>query len=742
MISANFSLIYHTDSGLVLNWEMPNGLHLDHLPVRAIVHGTGSFFVWGEGDPEALAPAWAEHDFAMTCFGGLTESPGISHFIEQIGEYAFRAVAKHQRIEAVLEIRLQDGRLLPSLQISCPREGNARPLPLCSAELRIENLCVGEDALFESAHHYGGGVHGSGTLAELSGRGHAFANGCLGLAFPLVYLYHPATSRGIELEFFTDGRPMAWLRPGSTPACATWAVTWSTERLLQPGQAHLYSSGLSISPFTGKPVAAVRQWRDNAAARYGLLPPVLPEWAHNANFIEFDMCQPAERAIRGLTDMRRADDPRWGNYLIEWRDMGYNVLYLIASNPTGRHSLSPFSYAPAEEIGGAAAEQQLLDLAHELDYRVVLWVTTVGLDMDSPEVKEHSDWWVWKKNGLPYCPFGDYASDANPLSSGWRQWLTAQVTEVISRGYDGIFVDGLTPRDSNQAHWEWPGEARNAVHDLVHDLAAHVQSQQDKLVFIEDENVNMQAASGFTCGRYQPTPPKFKRHWAGIGMPFAPEHPSAESIPPELARDYLAMRYASLLPGVVSCDMIEGYYSDACRVWTAQALLAGCALKTFSTSINEPEIFELVHDNGLPSEEECSAAHRLRGHAEFCELLRFCRSESLLRKTPVSLDGVIVEGDAAVVGLLHASEERCLLALLQFADRPATVRVRLAAPDDVPACSRTAAGHPEQHSWQTKEVLYAMTEDALQETGEISGEQALEISLAAYGFRVLELRPR
>ena len=735
------NLVYDKDAGLQLTWAMPNGLTFERVPVRAAVRGTGAFFVWGEGDADALAPVWAEKDFALTCFGGAAESPGTAHTVERLDGQGFRAVARHARAAVTLELRLADGRLVPSLEVSCPREGNGRPLPLAAAELRFENLCVGAGAVFETAHHYGGGVHGYGAIADLKGRGHAFANGCLGLALPLVFLHHPATGHGLELEFLTDGRPLAWLRPGVDPESATWALAWSPERLLQPGQSHVYAGGTSLAPFSGRPVEAARRWRDAAASRYGLRPPTLPAWARNANLIEYDMRQPPERAKRGLTDMLRADDPRWRACLAQWRDMGYNVLYLIASNPTGRHSLSPLSYAPAEAIGGAEAEKGLLDLAHELGYRVVLWVTTVGLDMDAPEVKAHGDWWVWKPSGLPYCPFGDYAADADPLSAGWRQWLVAQVTAVIARGYDGIFVDGLTPRDSNRARWAWPGEARNAVQDLVRDLAAHVHAQRDgTLVFIEDENVNMQAAAGFTCGRYQPGPPKLKRYWAGIGMPFAPDHPSTVAIAAEQVRDYLAMRYASLLPGAVSCDMIEGYYSDASRVWTAQALLAGCAVKTFSTSVNEPETFELIHDIGMPPEAERSPEHRRCGHAEFCELLRFCRAEPLLRQAAVSLDGVVIAGDAAVVGLLHASEERCILALVQFAARPATVQVRLAAPDDVPAVSRAGAGQPQRHAWQTHEVLRAMTEPGPLDDGQISATQTLAVPLQPYGYRVLELR--
>jgi hypothetical protein len=278
------------------------------------------------------------------------------------------------------------------------------------------------------------------------------------------------------------------------------------------------------------------------------------------------------------------------------------------------------------------------------------------------------------------------------------------------------------------------------VQEQVTALARDLRAvKPDVLMFIEDENVMMQAAGGFTCGRYQPSGPKLKRFWAGIGMPFAPDHPSDVRIAPEQARDYMLMRYASLLPGVVSCDMIEGFYSDACRPWTAQSLLAGCSLKAFSTSVGEPESFEFVHDNGLPPVAEQSAAHRRRGHEEFCSLLRLVRDEPLIRHAPLSIEGVRVEGDGAVVGLLHASADRAVLALVQFADRPATVTVSLTEPTDLSEADAKSSDRPHAKRWRVRELLRGFTEVDAQPAGELSPDKPLTVSVGRYGFRVLEL---
>ncbi|MCL2701802.1 MAG: hypothetical protein FWE88_08955 [Phycisphaerae bacterium] len=736
----NIIAVADSSGGLSLSGMCGNGVDLSGVGLRVRLAGQDSFHVWGVGDKASLAPAWSEPDLSLTFFDGAATGVGTTSLSAVSGEtVAWRAEARHKRAVVTLGIRPCGERLAFDLAVTCPP--GQRPLPMCSLELALENLTVGSDGVFETAHHYGGGVHGLGRIDELTARGHAFAHGCLGLALPLVYLHNSADTAGLELEFLVDGRPFAWLRRGRDDRRATFAVAWETDRLLEPGQTHTCGGTISLRPYEGRCVEQVRRYARQVGEHHGLAAPPLPDWARNANIVEYDMLQPPARATRGLTDVRRGDDPRFDGLLSQWRDMGFNVLYLIAPNNTHRHSLSPLDYQPSVRIGGHAGEKRLLDRAHEAGFRVVLWATTVGLDMDSPLIKEHRDAWVAKPDGNIFCPFGDYAADADPQSAFWRAWLTRELADVLARGYDGLFIDGLVPRGSNHMRWSWPGQCRNGVQEQVVALARDLRAEKpDVLMFIEDENVLMQAAGGFTVGRYQPSGPKLKRYWAGIGMPMAPDHPSDIRIAPEQVRDYLAMRYASLLPGTVSCDMIEGYYSDACRPWTAQSLLAGCSLKTFSTSVGEPEIFEFVHDNGMPPETERSADHRRRGHEEFCSLLRLVRDEPLIRHEPLSIEGVRVEGDAAVVGLLHATAGRAVLALVQFADRDATVTVRLAEPTDLSPTDAKSADQPHIKRWQIRELLRGFTEINAQKTGELSPDNPLTVNLGRYGFRVLELR--
>ena len=96
---------------------------------------------------------------------------------------------------------------------------------------------------------------------------------------------------------------------------------------------------------------------------------------------------------------------------------------------------------------------------------------------------------------------------------------------------------------------------------------------------------------------------------------------------------------------------------------------------------------------GTPPLHEQREDHRAKGHEEFVRLLRFRRDEPLVRSAPRSLDGVSVAGDAAVVAILRPSLSRCLLSVIQFADRSATVRLELAPPVDVPAICRKWTGH-------------------------------------------------
>jgi len=747
MQTRSFSITYASDTGLLLNWSPAAGMPLVNVPVRVNIQGDNTFYVWNVVDSGENAPAWAETDLQLTYFGSATQSPGITHRIEWLngadGEEGYRITGVGERATVTLDITLVDGELNASLTIHNPQQLGGRSLPLCLAELSLGEIEVGDGAVYLSAHPYGGGTFGFGQIAQLPPTGVSFAHGCIGLALPLLYLHNPNTRGGLQFEFMLDERPQAWIRPGASASNACWAISWTTHRLLAPGQSHRYGGTVRIMPYVGRPIERMRAWRDAAGARYGLVSPQTPEWVRQANIIEFNM-----NPDNAEFPFKRLDDPRCREVLERWKAMGYNAIFGVSCNNVGINWLSPFDYEPCEAVGGIAGERQMLEWAHGLGIKIFLWVTTVGIDRNAPEVRAHPEWFTHRRNGdLFYCwdskapDFLGYAPDGDPLSSGWRQWLKDQVSRVVARGYDGIFIDGCIPRADNHLRWAWPGEARNYVEDQVRDLAAHVRTLgNDLLTFVEDEGLALQASCEMTMGRYTAVAPNLSGAYFDPGMQGGPEMAGKPTrIPPELARHYLLVRYASLLPDAVSNDIAEGYFSEHARPWTAQSLLAGMVPKTHSQYVNDRGDFVSWTGAENPSTLEQDPAHRQRGTEEFLTLLRFCRDEPLIRRAPLTIEGVEVEGDAAVVGLLRPAEDRAILAVMQFADRPAQVNLRLAVPVDVPAIDRERTGRPDQRTWGVREIMRSMVEEAATPDGTISGSTPLTVTLASNSFRVFEL---
>ncbi|MHB0934805.1 MAG: alpha-amylase family protein [Armatimonadota bacterium] len=726
----------------MLSWRLANGLQLECVPVRVHLAGTHTFRVWAEIDSGEGPPVWAEPDLQVTFFAGAVQSPEVTCTVAPLGDTRYRAVGTSARAEVVLEFGLRGEALEVALAVRNPQYPGGAALPLCQVELQIGGLPLGEDGEFLTAHAYGGCTFGYGKLAELPETGLAFTHGCIGLALPLIYLHSPDAGAGLEWEFMLEERPQAGLRPD--PNGTTLALSWTPERRLLPQQTHLFPGVMRLTPFTGDPVNRLREWRDHAATGYGLVSPVTPDWARRMNIIEFNM-NPTN-AQNGFT---RLDDLKCRELLLRWKAMGYTAIFAVSHFHVGQHWLSPLNYEPCEVVGGREGERQLLVWAHELGFQIFLWVTTVGIDRDAPEVRQHPDWFTHRPNGglfyawdsNPANGYLGYAPDADPLSTGWRQWVHSQVQSIIGRGFDGIYVDGCIPRASNHARWSWPGECRNGVEDQVRGLASFVRGLRPGLItFVEDESLSSQVTAEVTQGRYLAAAPHLPRPYWDPGMGGGPQAhaPEPPVIPPEMAREYLRVRYASLLPGVVSNDMVEGYLGEANRPWAVQSLLAGCVPKTHSEYVHAPGQYLAVPGIPDPPPAEQETAHRLRGHEEFVRLLHLCRDEPLVHDAPLSIDGVLIEGDAAVIGLLRPSPKRCLLALIQFADRPACVRISLAEPKDIPQVRRDAAGRPEACAWRGHEVMHSMVDNAVTDDITFSRE-AVEISISAYGFRIFEL---
>jgi hypothetical protein len=165
-------------------------------------------------------------------------------------------------------------------------------------------------------------------------------------------------------------------------------------------------------------------------------------------------------------------------------------------------------------------------------------------------------------------------------------------------------------------------------------------------------------------------------------------------------------------------------------------MLAGTVFKTHSQYIDDPATWRAWGGADEPPAAEKEPKHRLKGHDEFLKLLRLCHDEPLIRTVPLSIAGVNVTGDPAVVGILRPGPSRCLLALIQFAARSASVSIKLTEPFDIPAAERAAAGEPHRRAWSAREILHSMVDSTLP-----VGWQFTDIPLAGHGFRILELIP-
>ena len=662
------------------------------------------------------------------------------------GVVRYVATSTDDRAAITIEAVFDGQRMVIRLAVAVPFSGVA--LPMCGLELRIENIVISGGAQYVAAHPYGGRTLSQGLLTGVQVPGIPFIHGTIGLGIPWVSIYEPQANQGLEFEFMLDQRPTAWLRPGCDCQHINWAVVWTPDRLLEPGCVHAIGGELAIRGFGGDPVAQLRCWRDGAAAR-GFIAPTVPQWLRHSNWIEFNM-NPTN-TDKGFT---RLDDPKCLEMLKRWKDMGYNAIWAVSPNHVVLNFLSPLDYEPCDAVGGMEAERTCLRWMHELGFRVTLWVTTVGIDRNSPLVKEHSEWFTHRRNGELFYAwdsgldnhFVGYAPDADPLSSGWRLWLMDQVRSVLARGYDGINIDGCIPRASNHARSGWPGETRNAVEGLVRNLNALVRSIDPQMIMTnEDGGFVSQMHTDMVMGRYTAMPPYRQKAFWDHGMGGGPHCgvSAPERIVPEEARDYLRIKYASLLPGVLCMDIAEGYYCEQHRPWTVEMLLMGMSFKTHSQYVEPTEGFHLIGDAAtveVPTEDKLPQ-RRDRGREEFLQLVRLLRDEPLLRNAPRSIEGVAVLGDAAVVGILRPSADRCLLGLLQFAPRAAKVEALLTPADDVPACERQGCGTICEGTWICHELMRSMVDDAESEARQtISASHSLKTTVQAYGFRIYELR--
>ncbi len=125
----NFNIRFDLARGLVMTWSDANGFTFTDLPLRVRLRGANTFYVWGGVESGEGLPAWAESDLVLELFGR-----GEVCRVETISEdgriTGYRAITRHPRVEAVLEIRDQAGELAMSILLRNPQNVGGRRLPL------------------------------------------------------------------------------------------------------------------------------------------------------------------------------------------------------------------------------------------------------------------------------------------------------------------------------------------------------------------------------------------------------------------------------------------------------------------------------------------------------------------------------------------------------------------------------------------------------------------------------------
>ena len=720
-----FNVTNGVAEGLSVSWPKAGMLNA---PVRVALRGENLFRVWEGGDSGENPPAWSEPDLEIIFFG--PETGCELYELSGAAGRRFVAEAKTGRAAVSLEISFIDDELSMELTVKNPQATGGKPFPLGGCEINLGNIAINGDTVYQGAHPYFGRDLYKGRAKDLCENARLH-HGCIGLAFPLAYLYDEKMGAGLQFEFMTGERSdfsLSTERDGYVKA----GLRWGTERLLQPLERHAYGGAFRIKAVGESPLRCMRKWRDEAFMRYGLAAPAVPGWAGYVSMVEFWFDDSHLQK-----PFRRLDDGRLADLMRSWRDKGLNTIFAVSPNRSGINPLSPINYYPDEEYGGLEAEGRFLEKAHEIGLRVILWVTTVGLDRNSKEAAEHPEWWTHRRDGSlfyawnagPENNYVGYAPDADPLSNGWRSYMKEQARSLIERGYDGMFIDGCIPRGSNHERVEWPGQGRDGVPLQVLDLYRFVKGlKKDFMLYVEDAALWAHTGSDIIASRYHTCAPAQRD---GVAI-------ENTRIPPESAREYILTRHACMLPDVVFNDELEGYHSERDFPWIVQSLLSGAVPKFKSGRFDYGQDVVYGQEAFLLDAPEADRAPgaRVAGFERIYGLLRFVRDEPLIREQPLTVEGVEVGGDAAVVGMLKMAESRGVLTLMNFAERPAEVSVKLGYPSDAPEKYREDICRRMDGKFTVREIIGHPEADGLKIEAECSKTAPFAAQLGPYGYKI------
>jgi hypothetical protein len=197
-----------------------------------------------------------------------------------------------------------------------------------------------------------------------------------------------------------------------------------------------------------QPVDLHRAWMASAFSLKGLADnPRFPAWARDIDFVLelWGMRKDTAEPHHTFEQMRHR--------LEEWTEMHdprKTLVYLPGFAEHGIDSRTP-SYLPSPHLGGDAGFRELMDLAHQRDFHVMIHTNVLGMTYDHPMFEAYREHQVVDVFGRPQSWGLDLDGDwlpepyfayINPGVEEWGALMTSLLGEVITRyGVDAVFLD-------------------------------------------------------------------------------------------------------------------------------------------------------------------------------------------------------------------------------------------------------------------------------------------------------------
>lgn len=360
----------------------------------------------------------------------------------------------------------------------------------------------------------------------------------------------------------------------------------------------------------------------------------------------------------------RADEPEWRNPCI-----------ILPEN--GR-------YTPEPVYGGIEGHRAFLDLAHSLGLKAIGWITTCGVGFESDEVREHPEWFLHDEAGEIRASARsrrvNHIADGNFLSPGWRRWFVDNVKHLHALGYDGVFLDGITPKEPDAWAYPWPGQGQVGIIDQVRELRHEIKSIAPDFLFVPEDCGCYWNALGEVClDRYH------------LRLPaIAPRHDDPEHIrrtplndgsypriSPADVLDFLRIGQYSLLPDarVLAYDL--KHHGRQSLPWLYYGALADLIPVVFyrdRATYAEPHIYALTE------EELSDAALEEAFYQEMRTALALRQARDELRRAPVLFDALDTQ-PPGVVGFARPYAGRLSLVFINFWPDERMAQTRITRPD-------------------------------------------------------------